>query len=161
MIRSFQRQHKAYMNSLKVYATSETSKNIKFEDAPHGGRNQPHLRSKKEARKENSINEGDGDHVPLKPHPGKYRVLRRAQEDMAMMPTPRWSPEPICFGTISPERGLPAPLLIDTICEVPKQAPDFGITREEELHGLMLPEEAQAWIDELMNNIRGQGKRLT
>ena len=159
MIRRVQRQHKAHMNSLKAPATSETSGNIKFEDTPHGGGNQPHWKSKR-VKKASSKNEGEGDHVPPSPHPGKYRILRRAQEDVVMMPTPRWSPEPICFGTISPERGPPAPLLIDTVCEMPKQVPNFGITKEEELPELMLPEEAQAWIDEFMNNIGGQRKGL-
>ncbi|KAB2617563.1 S2-RNase [Pyrus ussuriensis x Pyrus communis] len=86
--------HKAHMNSLKVLTASKTSKNVKFEKVPHGGRNQLHWRSKKE-----------------------YRILRRAQEDIVMIPTPRWSLEPICFGTISPERKMPSPLLVDTLCK--------------------------------------------
>ena len=59
-----------------------------------------------------------------------------------MMPTPRWSPEPICFGTISPERKMPSPLLVDTLCEVREQMPNFGIAWEERWPELMLPKEA-------------------
>ncbi|KAB2606555.1 S2-RNase [Pyrus ussuriensis x Pyrus communis] len=121
MIRRVQRQHKAHMNSFKVPTTSKTSKNVKSKIVPHEERNQPYWRSKNELKKPNSKNEGEGNHMQSNPHPGKYRILRRAQEDMIMMPTPRWSPKPICFGTISPEKGLPTPMLIDIICEVPKQ----------------------------------------
>ncbi|KAM1750647.1 hypothetical protein ACFX11_008862 [Malus domestica] len=117
MIMRVQRQDKAHMNSLKVPTASETSENVKFEKVPYGGRNQLHWRSKKEVEKANSKIEGEGDHVPHSPHPGKYRILRRAQDDMVMIPTPRWSPEPICFGIISPERGMPSPLLVNTVCE--------------------------------------------
>ncbi|KAM1305570.1 hypothetical protein ACFX2F_023090 [Malus domestica] len=98
--------------------------------------------SKNEVKKANNKNEGEGDHVPLNPHPEKYRILRRAEKDMMMIPTPRWSPEPICFGIISPERGMLAPLLMDTICGVLEQLPKFGIAQEERLPELMLPEEA-------------------
>ncbi|KAB2623740.1 S2-RNase [Pyrus ussuriensis x Pyrus communis] len=98
MIRRVQGQHKAHMNSLKVPTTSETLENVKFENVPHEGRSQPHWKSKKE-----------------NPHPGKYRILKRVQRDMVMMPTPKWSPEPICFGTISPKREIPSPLLVDTL----------------------------------------------
>ena len=160
MIRRVQRQHKAHMDSLRVPITSETSKNVKPEKTPHEGRNQPHWRSKREVKKANGKNEGKWDHVPSNPHPGKYRILRKAQEDTVMMPTPRWSPEPICFGIISPERGLPAPLLMNDICEAPEQMPNFGITHEEGLSELMLPEEAHAWLDEFMNNIEGKKKDL-
>ncbi|KAM1849006.1 hypothetical protein ACFX14_013072 [Malus domestica] len=79
---------------------------------------------------------------------------------MVMIPTSRWSPKPICFGTISPERGLLAPLLVDTICEVLEQMPNFGITLEEGFPELMLPKEAQAWLDEFMNHIGGKGKDI-
>ena len=92
MIRRVQRQHKAHMDSLRVPTTSGTSKNVKPETNSHEGRNQPHWRSKREVKKANSKNEGEMDHVPPNPHPGKYRILRRAQEDMVMIPTPRWSP---------------------------------------------------------------------
>ena len=89
MTRRVQRQNKAHMNSLKVLTASETSENVKFEKVPHGGRNQLHWRSKKEVEKANSKTEGERDHVPQNLHPGKYRILRRVQEDMVMIPTPR------------------------------------------------------------------------
>ena len=98
--------------------------------------------------------------MPPSPHPGKYRILKRAQEDVVMMPTPRWSPEPICFGTIYPERGPSVPLLIDAVCEIPRQIPNFEVAKEEELPEMMLPEEAQAWIDEFMNNIGSKERGL-
>ncbi|KAM1695436.1 hypothetical protein ACFXTN_027085 [Malus domestica] len=79
---------------------------------------------------------------------------------MVMIPTPGWKPKPICFGTTSLEKGLLAPLLVDTICEVLEQMPDFGITQEEKLPELILAEEAQAWLDEFMNHIGGKGKDL-
>ncbi|KAM2141394.1 hypothetical protein ACFX1Q_007675 [Malus domestica] len=75
---------------------------------------------------------------------------------MVMISTPIWSSKPIRFGTISPERRMPSPLLIYTLCEVPKQMPNFGIAREERLPELMLPTEAQAWLDEFMNHIGGK-----
>ena len=50
---------------------------------------------------------------------------------------------------------------MDTVCEVPKRIPRFGITKEEELPEMMLPEEAQAWIDEFMNNIGGKKRNFT
>ncbi|KAB2626102.1 S2-RNase [Pyrus ussuriensis x Pyrus communis] len=108
MIRRVQRQHKAHMNSLKVPTTLETSENVKIDK-----------RTNKEVEKANSKTEGQGDHAPLSLHPGKYRILKRSQEDMVMMPTAKWSPEPICFGTISPEKRIPSPLLVDTLCESP------------------------------------------
>ncbi|KAM2504096.1 hypothetical protein PS1_038050 [Malus domestica] len=107
------------MNSLKVLATLEAFKNVKFEKIPHVGRNQLQWRIKKEVERASSKTEEEGDYVPQNPYLGKYRILKKTQEDMVMMPTPRWSPKPICFGTISPERGIPLPLLIDTLCEVP------------------------------------------
>ncbi|KAM1523467.1 hypothetical protein TB1_012843 [Malus domestica] len=132
------------MNSLKVPTTSETSENVKFEKVPHGGRNQLHSRSKKEVERANSKTEGERDHVPRSPYPRKYRILRRTQEEMVMMPTLGWSLEPICFGTISPERRLPTPLLVYTLCEFPKQMLNFGIAQEEMLPELMLRKEAHA-----------------
>ncbi|KAM1444117.1 hypothetical protein ACFX2I_040307 [Malus domestica] len=78
MIMRVQRQHKAHMNSLKVPTTSEASENVKFETVPHGGRNQLHWKTKTEVEKANSKTEGEGDHVPQNPHPGKYSILRRA-----------------------------------------------------------------------------------
>ncbi|KAM1222299.1 hypothetical protein ACFX2J_009850 [Malus domestica] len=87
MIRRVQRQHKAYMNSLKTPTTSETSKNQKLERAASGGSSQLRWRSKKEVEKANSKTEGEGNHVPQSQHPRKYRILRRAQEDLVMVPT--------------------------------------------------------------------------
>ena len=49
---------------------------------------------------------------------------------------------------------------MDPICEVPEQMPNFGITQEEGLPELMLPEEAQAWFEKFMNNIGGKEKDL-
>ncbi|KAM1252020.1 hypothetical protein ACFX13_040907 [Malus domestica] len=95
----------------------------------------------KEVKKENSKAEGERDHVPQNLYPGKYRILRRAQEDIVMMPTPRWNPKSTCFRTISPERGIPSPLLINTLCKVPGQMPNFGISQEEALPELMLLKE--------------------
>ena len=45
----------------------------------------------------NSKAEDGGDHVPQIPHPRKYRVLRRMQESMVMIPTLGLNPELICF----------------------------------------------------------------
>ena len=55
---------------------------------------------------------------------------------------------------------MPVPLLIDAICEVLEQMPNFGITQEEGLPELMLPDEAQAWLEEFMNSIGGKRKDL-
>ncbi|KAM1119795.1 hypothetical protein ACFX2B_043334 [Malus domestica] len=73
-----------------------------------------------------------------------------------MMPTPRWSPKPICFQNISPRRRIPLPLLIDTLCEVLRQIPNFGITQEEVLPELMLPEEVYTWLNEFISHIGGK-----
>ncbi|KAM1000680.1 hypothetical protein ACFX2I_007282 [Malus domestica] len=89
MIRRVYRHHKAYMNSLKTPATSEASKNQKFEKTSSGGSSQFHWMSKKEVERANSKIEGEGNHVPQSLHLGKYRILMRAQEDMIMMPTPK------------------------------------------------------------------------
>lgn len=40
MIKRVQRQHKAYMNSMKIPTVSEASGNVKFEEATQGGRRQ-------------------------------------------------------------------------------------------------------------------------
>ncbi|KAM1080351.1 hypothetical protein ACFX1Q_015798 [Malus domestica] len=64
MIRRVQRQHKAYMNSLKTPTTSEASKNQKLERATSGGNSQLRWRNKREVEKANSKAEGVGDHVP-------------------------------------------------------------------------------------------------
>ena len=77
MIRRVQRQHKVHMNSLKIPAASGTSENVTFEKVPHRGRNQLHWKSKKEVEKANNKTEGEENHVPQSPHPGKYKILRR------------------------------------------------------------------------------------
>ncbi|KAM2181690.1 hypothetical protein ACFX1Q_032263 [Malus domestica] len=77
------------MNSLNVLIASETSENEKFEKVPNGGRNQLHWKTKKEVENANSKTEGEGDHAPQCPHPRKYKILRMAQKDMMMIPTPR------------------------------------------------------------------------
>ncbi|KAM1936390.1 hypothetical protein ACFX15_013664 [Malus domestica] len=128
MVRRVRRQHKAYMNSLKTPAMSEASKNQKLEKMSSGGSSQLRWRSKKEVEKANSKIEGEGNHVPQSLHPGKYRILRRAQEDMVMVPTPGWKAEqPICFGTVSPERKQPSLSLENPFGEVPKQTPCSGV----------------------------------
>ncbi|KAM1882615.1 hypothetical protein ACFX13_004080 [Malus domestica] len=75
---------------------------------------------------------------------------------MVMMPTLKWSLEPSCFETILPERGIPSPLLVDTLSESLVQVQNFGITREEVVPELKLLEEAQAWLDGFMNHIWGK-----
>ncbi|KAM1145319.1 hypothetical protein ACFX19_037989 [Malus domestica] len=55
---------------------------------------------------------------------------------------------------------MPSPLLVDTLGEVPRQMPNFGITQEERLPKLMLPKEAQAWFDEFMDHIGGKKEDL-
>ncbi|KAM2427436.1 hypothetical protein ACFXTH_001527 [Malus domestica] len=97
-----------------------------------GGSSQLRWRSKKEVEKANSKTEGEGNHVPQSLHPGKYRVLRRAQEAMVMVPTPGWKTEqPICFGTVSPEKKQPSLSLEDPFGEVPKQTPCSGVNQLE------------------------------
>ncbi|KAM2692502.1 hypothetical protein EV2_006781 [Malus domestica] len=59
MVRRVQRQHKAYMNSLKTPVTSEASKNQKFEKTSSGGSSQFRWRSKKEVERVNSKTEGE------------------------------------------------------------------------------------------------------
>ncbi|KAM1923460.1 hypothetical protein ACFX15_021372 [Malus domestica] len=131
MVRKVQRQHKAYMNSLKTLATSEASKNQKLEKTSSGGSSQLCWRSKKKVKKVNSKTEGEGNHVPQSLHPEKYRILRRAQKDMIMVPTPGWKTEPVCFGTVSPERKPSSPSLVDPFGEVPKQTPYSGMNQQE------------------------------
>lgn len=88
MIRKVHRQHTAHMNLLKIPTISEASENVKFEKVPYGGRKQLQWKSKKEIERANSKAEGEGDHVPQNLHLGKYRILRRAQDSVVMMPTP-------------------------------------------------------------------------
>ena len=114
------------MNSLKVHATSETSENVKFEKVSHGGRNQLHWRTKNEVDKVNRKTEGEGDHMPQSLHPGKYIILRRAQDDMVMMPPQDGARNQYVLRLSHPERRMPSPLLVDTLCEVPEQIPNIG-----------------------------------
>ncbi|KAM2655111.1 hypothetical protein EV2_026540 [Malus domestica] len=150
MIRRVQRQHKAYMNSLRTPTTSETSKTQKLERATSGGSSQLHWRNKKE--KANSKAEGVGDHVPQIQHPGKYRILRRAQEDLIMVPTPGWKPEPIHIGTVARPLSLP---LVDPFGEVPKQTLYEGMDQpqREGAPEPLLRADAMAWLDEFMGQI--------
>ncbi|KAM2369052.1 hypothetical protein ACFXTH_046534 [Malus domestica] len=156
MIRRVQRQHKAYMNSLKTPATSEASKNQKFEKTSSRGSSQFNWRSKKEVERANSKTEGEGNYVPQSLHHGKYRILKRPQEYMIMMPTPGWRTEPICFGTVSPERKLPSISLVDPFGEVPKQIPDLGINQQQGAPEPLLPEDAMVWLDEFMGQIESK-----
>ncbi|KAM2932159.1 hypothetical protein FF1_040260 [Malus domestica] len=152
MVKRVQRQHKAYMNSLKTPATSEASKNQKLEKTSSGGSGQLRWRSKKEVERANSRIEGERNHVPPSLHPGKYRILRRAQEDMVMVPTPGWKAEqPICFGTVSPEKKQPSPSLGDPFGEVPKQTPCLGVNQLVGAPEPLLPPDAMAWLDEFMD----------
>ncbi|KAM2920126.1 hypothetical protein COP2_042015 [Malus domestica] len=128
MIKRVQGQHKAHMNSLKVPTTSETSKTGEVNKVFTEGKNQIRWRTKNEVERASRKTKGEGDQAPMSLHPGKYRILRRAQEDMVMMQTPKWSPEPSCFGTILPEKKIPLPLLVDTLYESLVQVQNFGIT---------------------------------
>ncbi|KAM1097453.1 hypothetical protein ACFX19_015108 [Malus domestica] len=132
MVRRVQRQHKAYMNSLKTPTTSEASKNQKLEKTASGGSSQLRWRSKKEVEKADSKTEGEGNHVPQSQHPGKYRILRRAQEDLIMMPTPGWKPGPNHAETISSERRPPSLPLVDHFGEVPKQTLYAGMNQQQQ-----------------------------
>ncbi|KAM2044877.1 hypothetical protein ACFX1T_009142 [Malus domestica] len=152
MIRRVQRQHKAYMNSLKTPTTSETSKNQKLERVTFGGSSQLRWRNKKEVEKANSKADGVGDHVPQSQHPGKYRILRRAQEYLIMVPTPGWKLEPIHMGTVARPLSLP---LVDPFGEVPKQTLYEGMDQpqQEGIPKPLLPADAMAWLDEFMDQI--------
>ncbi|KAM1285244.1 hypothetical protein ACFX2J_027833 [Malus domestica] len=155
MIRRVQRQHKAYMNSLKTPTTSETSKTQKLERATSGGSSQLHWRNKKEVKKANSKAEGVGDHVPQSQHPGKYRILKRAQEDLIMVPTPGWKPEPIHMGTVAKPLSLP---LVDPFGEVPKQTLYEGMDQpqQEGIPEPLLLADTMAWLDEFMDQIESK-----
>ncbi|KAM1325677.1 hypothetical protein PS1_047189 [Malus domestica] len=105
--------------------------------------------------------EGEGNHVPHNhPHPGKYRALRRAQENIVMMPTPGWRPVPFCFGTISLEKGIPSPMLEDAPCEIPRQLLNFDITTKEEVPELMLTKDAQVWMEVFVYQIGGKKEEV-
>ncbi|KAM2893444.1 hypothetical protein FF1_008801 [Malus domestica] len=160
MVRRVQRQHKAYMNSLKTPATSEASKNQNLEKTSSGGNSQLRWRSKKEMEKANSKTEGEGNHVPQSQHPGKYRILMRAQEDLVMVPTPGWKPEPICAGTVSSERRPPSLPLVDPFGEVPRQTLYAGMNQQEGAPEPLLPADAMTWLDEFMDQIGGNKEDL-
>ncbi|KAM1400648.1 hypothetical protein ACFX2F_027900 [Malus domestica] len=162
MVRRVQRQHKAYMNALKTPTTSESSKNHKLEKTTSRGSSQLRWRSKKKVEKANSKTEGEGDHVPQSQHPGKYRILMRAQEDLIMVPTPGWKPEPICFGTISSEKRLHSLPLVDPFGEVPKQTlyADLNQQQQEGAPEPLLPADAMTWLDEFMDQIGGNKEDL-
>ncbi|KAM1515975.1 hypothetical protein ACFX10_015024 [Malus domestica] len=156
MVRRVQRQHKAYMNSLKTPTTSEASKNQKLEKTASGGSSQLRWRSKKEVEKADSKTEGEGNHVPQSQHPGKYRILRRSQEDLIMMPTPGWKPGPNHAETISSERRPPSLPLMDPFGEVPKQTL-YASMNQQQQEGTpkpLLPADTMAWLDEFMDQIR-------
>ncbi|KAM2196268.1 hypothetical protein ACFX1R_030170 [Malus domestica] len=140
------------MNSLKTPTTSEASKNQKLERVTSGGNSQLRWRNKKEVEKANSKAEGVGDHVPQSQHPGKYRILRRAQEVLIMVPTPGWKPEPIHMGTVARPLSLP---LVDPFGEVPKQTLYEGMNQpqQEGIPEPLLPADAMAWLDEFMDQI--------
>ncbi|KAM1193207.1 hypothetical protein TB1_012868 [Malus domestica] len=149
------------MNSLKTPATSEASKNQKLEKTSFGGSSQLRWRSKKEVEKANSKIEGEGNHMPRNLHPRKYRILRRAQEDMVMVPTPGWKAEqPIYFGTVSPEKKQPSLSLEDPFGEVPKQTPCLGVNQLEGAPEPLLPPDAIAWLDEFMDQIGSKKEEL-
>ncbi|KAM1093114.1 hypothetical protein ACFX19_020595 [Malus domestica] len=120
----------SHMNSLKIPVILEVFENVKFEEFIQGGKRRPNWRSKREVEMANSKAEGRWDHVPQTLHPRKYRVLRRMQESMVMVPTPCWNPEPICFRTISPERGMHPLPHEDIPFGTPRQLHDFNIIRE-------------------------------
>ncbi|KAM2689767.1 hypothetical protein EV1_043028 [Malus domestica] len=151
MIRRVQRQYKAYMNSLKTPTTFETSKTQKLERATSVGSSQFRWRNKKEVEKANSKAEGVEDHVPQNQHPGKYRILIRAQEDLIMVPSPRWKPEPIHMGTVAKPFSLP----VDPFGEVPKQTLYEGLDQpqQEGIPEPLIPVDAMAWLDEFMDQI--------
>ncbi|KAM2662332.1 hypothetical protein EV1_009037 [Malus domestica] len=161
MVRRVQRQHKAYMNSLKSPATSKASKNQKLEKTSSGRSSQLRWRSKKEVEKANSKTEGERNHMLQSLHPGKYRILRRAQEDMVMVPTPGWKTEqPICFGTVSPERKQPSLSLENPFGEVPKQTPCSGVNQLEGAPKPLLPPDAMVWLDEFKDQIGSKKEEL-
>ncbi|KAM1493283.1 hypothetical protein PS1_025447 [Malus domestica] len=160
MVRRVQRQHKAYMNSLKTPATSEASKNQKLEKTSSGGNSQLCWRSKREVENANSKTEGEGNHVPQSQHPGKYRILRKAQEDLVMVPNPGWKPEPICVGAVSSERRPPSLPLVDPFGEVPKQTLYAGMNQQEGAPEPLLPVDAMAWLDKFMDQIGGNKEDL-
>ncbi|KAM2114753.1 hypothetical protein ACFX1Q_023255 [Malus domestica] len=146
MIRRIQSQHKAYMNSLKISTISEAFENIKLEEFTQGEDKRSSRRSRKKVEKANSKVEGEGDHVPQTPNPGKYKVLKRMQKSMVRVPTPGWNLKSICFGTI-PFRNL-------------EQLHDFNTIEEEEAPELMLRKDAQAWMDQFLCQI-GEKKERT
>ncbi|KAM1066599.1 hypothetical protein EV2_022559 [Malus domestica] len=79
---------------------------------------------------------------------------------MIMVPTPRWKTEPICFGTVSPERKPSSPSLVDPFGEVPKQTPYSGMNQQEGAPEPLLPADAMAWLDEFMDQIGSKKEEL-
>ncbi|KAM1712927.1 hypothetical protein ACFX12_023747 [Malus domestica] len=150
------------MNSLKTPTTSEASKNQKLERATSGGSSQLRWRSKKEVEKANNKTEGVGDHVPQIQHPRKYRILRRAQEDLIMVPTLGWKPEPIHVGTVAYERRPHSLPLVDPFGGVPKQTmyEDMNQPQQEGIPEPLLPADAMAWLDEFMDQIGSKKEDL-
>ncbi|KAM1999410.1 hypothetical protein ACFX16_006839 [Malus domestica] len=80
---------------------------------------------------------------------------------MIMMLTPGWKTEPICFGTVSPERKPPSLSLVDPFSEVLKQTPYSGMNQQEGAPEPLLPEDAMAWLDEFMEQIRSKKEELS
>ncbi|KAM1502678.1 hypothetical protein ACFXTO_027995 [Malus domestica] len=87
-------------------------------------------------------------------------MLRKAQESVVMMPTPGWRSEPFYFRTISPERGIPSPILEDAPCETPRHLLTFDIAIFEEVPELMLTKDAQVYMDEFVYRIRGKKEEV-
>ncbi|KAM2028091.1 hypothetical protein PS1_020609 [Malus domestica] len=79
---------------------------------------------------------------------------------MVMVPTPGWNPGPMCFGTISPERGIPPLPHEDIPFRTPRQLDDFNTIRDEEVPELMLTKDAQAWMNQFLCQI-GEKKGRT
>ncbi|KAM1270130.1 hypothetical protein ACFX2I_002239 [Malus domestica] len=80
---------------------------------------------------------------------------------MVMVPTPRWKAEqPICFGTVSPERKQPSLSLENPFGEVLKQTPCSGVNQLEGAPGSLLPPDTMAWLDEFMDQIGSRKEEL-
>ncbi|KAM2104158.1 hypothetical protein ACFX1T_002195 [Malus domestica] len=80
---------------------------------------------------------------------------------MVMVPTPGWKAEqPICFGTVSPERKQPSLSLENPFGEVPKQTSCSGVNQLEGAPGPLLPPDTMAWLDEFMDQIGSKKEEL-
>lgn len=44
-------------------------------------------------------------------------------------------------------------MLVDTLCEIPRELHEFGIAREEEVPKLMLTKDVHAWMDQFVYQI--------